>query len=74
VQYLIKRGSSSYRGGNFVVTTDGTNTTYADYPSTEIGSTGVDFLADLSAGDFRIKASATSQGSSATVYYKVSLL
>ncbi len=73
VQYLIKRGSS-YRGGNFVVTTDGTDTTYADYPTTEIGTTGVDFLADLSAGNFRVKAFATSQGSGATVYYKVSLL
>jgi hypothetical protein len=73
VQYAVIRGSS-LRAGMFVIATEGTTVRYADYAATEIGSTGVDFSADLSGGNFRLLAVTDNSGSSATVYYKVSLV
>jgi hypothetical protein len=73
VQYVVKRGAS-FRGGFFIITTDGSTVRTADYSTTEIGDTGVDFSADLNAGNFRVLATTDAQGVSATVYYKVSLV
>jgi hypothetical protein len=74
VQYAVMRGSI-IRAGLFIITTEGTTVTTADYATTEIGgSTGVDFSADLTGGNFRLLATTDAQGVSATVYYKVSLV
>jgi hypothetical protein len=74
VQYAVVRAGGGVRAGMFIITTEGTNITYADYAATEIGDSGVDFSADLTGGNFRLLVTTDARGASATVYYKVSLV
>jgi hypothetical protein len=68
IRYSIKRGSSNKATGQLYIATDGTNASIAQ-SQTDLGTLGVTFTVDVSAGSLRLRYTTTSTGTSATMKY-----
>lgn len=73
LQYQIFRGTA-FRHGELYVNTNGAIATFADLGPTEIQATGVDFDADIFAGQIRVLANVDNSGPTGLLKYKVSLI
>lgn len=69
IDYSIKRGSA-VEAGVIKLVSDGTNAGIAQGAAASLGSNGVVFSADISAGNLRLLYTTTSTGANATLKYK----
>lgn len=70
VDYSLKRGSANKACGRLFISTDGTSAAIAQSESS-IGTLGVTFTVDVSAGSLRLRYTTTSTGTACTMKYKV---
>jgi hypothetical protein len=68
--YSIKRGSTNVEGGYILLLNDGTNANIA-IMSSNVGSSGADFTADVSGSDVRLLYTLSNTGIDATFKYEV---
>lgn len=68
LKYSIKRGSANHEAGRLVITTDGTNASISQ-DLTSLGTIGVTFSVDVSAGSLRLRYTSTSTGTAPTFKY-----
>lgn len=68
LRYSLKRGSANKATGQIKISTDGTNAAIAQ-DQADIGTLGVTFTVDVSAGSLRLRYTTTSTGTAVTMKY-----
>jgi len=70
IRYSIER-NGNYKCGTVLITNDATTPAIADNGFVELGSTGVTFLAAISAGNVQLQYSTTTTGFNASMKYSI---
>jgi hypothetical protein len=71
ILYSLSRGASNKEMGQIVLTTDGTSAGLAQGVISSLGTLGVTFTADVSAGTVRLRYTSTSTGTAPAMKYNV---
>ena len=71
IEYSLKRGSANKEVGSIRIATDGTNASIAQGVISNLGTLGVTFTVDVSAGSLRLRYVTTNTGTNVTMKYKV---
>lgn len=73
--YVYEKGTGALRAGNIIAGTDGSNITYADFSTPDVGgsTTDIEFIAGLSSGNVNLSAT-TRNSTSWTVKIKNQIL
>lgn len=69
LDYTVRRGAGNARTGRLFVATDASNASISE-TFTELGTTGVTFSADISAGTVRVLFTTTSTGTAADIRFE----
>lgn len=73
IEYQLSRGAGNYATGHLILLFDGTVTRLTQVEQDSVGTHGVTFTADYTAGNMRLLYTTSSTGTAATCYYRTKM-